>query len=241
MKKILLLTDNDELLNRFRQLLASKQLEDYEFHYAYSPNNQFFCNKYKDQDWIKPLKVKESVAALVAQYDLLFSLHCKQIFPADLVQGIKCINIHPGLNPYNRGWFPQVFSIINGLPCGATIHEIDKDLDHGAIIAQKAIDIKPWDTSLSAYNKTLDVELELLDQYLVPILSDNYTTSIPAEGNVNLKKDFNALCEINLQDSDTFLNHINRLRALTHGEYMNAYFIDEEGNKVYLKLSLHKQ
>ena len=37
---------------------------------------------------------------------------------------------------------------------------------------------------------------------------------------------------------DTFRNHINKLRALTHGDFMNAYFLDEKGNKVYLKLEL---
>src|SRR5690349_163732 len=70
----------------------------------------------------------------VAAADVVISLHSKQIFPPGLVSGARCVNVHPGLNPFNRGWTPHVFSLVNGLPAGATIHEIDAEIDHGAII-----------------------------------------------------------------------------------------------------------
>jgi methionyl-tRNA formyltransferase len=154
---------------------------------------------------------------------------------------VKCINVHPGLNPYNRGWFPHVFSILNSHPCGATIHEMDEQLDHGPIICQKEVDVEMWDTSLTLYNKILDAEMYLLEQNIEKILSGDYKTVIKGEGNVNLKKDFDDLCKIDLDNVDTFRNHINRLRALTHGDYKNAYFIDDSGNKIYLKLELRKE
>ena len=56
-----------------------------------------------------------------------------------------------------------------------------------------------------------------------------------------MKKDFDALCEIDLDDYDTFRNYINKLRALTHGSYANAYIIDDFGNKIHLKLELKKE
>jgi methionyl-tRNA formyltransferase len=244
MKKILVLTDNEELLNRFKSLLHESKLEDslkYKFDYAFSFNNKAFLEKFASVDWIKPVKVKEDVDFLSTEYDMILSLHCKQIFPANLVNKVKCINVHPGLNPHNRGWFPQVFSIINSLPCGATIHEIDEHLDHGPIICQKEVKIEMWDTSLTAYNKILDAEIDLLSENLEKILSQNYETIIKEEGNLNLKKDFDNLCQIDLDNKDTFKNHINKLRALTHGNYANAYFIDDFGNKVYLKLELKKE
>lgn len=185
--------------------------------------------------------MKDEVDFLVKEYDMIFSLHCKQIFPSKLVNHVKCINVHPGLNPNNRGWFPQVFSIINSLPCGATIHEIDEHLDHGPIICQKEVKIEMWDTSLTAYNKILDAEIELLSENLLNILNYEYETTVKEEGNLNLKKDFDDLCKIDLDDRDTFRNHINKLRALTHGDYANAYFIDDLGNKIYLKLELKKE
>jgi len=93
------------------------------------------------------VKDEETKNKIISDYDLVFSLHCKQIFPKRLVENVCCINFHPGLNPYNRGWYPQAFSIINGLPDGSTIHLMDSEVDHGAIIAQKKVDIKVSDTS----------------------------------------------------------------------------------------------
>jgi methionyl-tRNA formyltransferase len=244
MKKILLLTDNVELLNRFKLLVHKNELRFSilcKFDYAFSFNNKLFLEKYKNVDWIKPVNVKKDSNILITDYDMIFSLHCKQLFPDNLVNKIKCINIHPGLNPYNRGWFPQVFSIINSLPSGATIHEMDEQIDHGKVICQKQIKIEMWDTSITAYDKILDAEIDLLLENLEKIINGNYETTIKDEGNLNMKKDFENLCLIDLDNKDTFKNHINKLRALTHGNYANAYFFDDFGNKVYLKLELKKE
>ena len=87
----------------------------------------------------------------------------------------------------------------------------------------------------------MDAEIELLSANLVNILNGEYETEIKEEGNLNLKKDFDALCKIDLDDNDTFRNHINKLRALTHGNYANAYIIDDSCNKIHLKLELKKE
>ena len=243
MKNILVFVDNEEILQRFKELTITKALEKkrgLKFEYAYSPRNPLFSKKFHTADWIKPILIKENIDWIIMKYELVFSLHSKQIFPSELVKKIRCINIHPGLNPFNRGWFPHVFSIINSLPCGATIHEIDEHLDHGPIICQKEVRVEEHDTSLSTYNKILDAESELISKYLESIINGNYTTHVKGKGNLNKKKDYLKLCEIDLYDKDTFKNHINKLRALTHGNYSNAYFKDESGNKIFLKLELTK-
>ncbi len=84
-----------------------------------------------------PICLKECDNSFFDKYILFISLHCKQIFPQRLTDNYRCINIHPGYNPYNRGWFPQVFSILNKNTAGVTIHEIDQELDHGPIIYQE--------------------------------------------------------------------------------------------------------
>jgi dTDP-4-amino-4,6-dideoxyglucose formyltransferase len=244
MKRILVITDNDFLLKKFKDLVEMhKDFSgfNYVFSYAYSPTNDLFISQYQSVDWIRPLSVKNEVDYLVNQFDVIFSLHCKQLFPTRLVKSVRCINIHPGLNPFNRGWFPQVFSIINGLPCGVTIHEIDEYLDHGPIIAQQEVKIEKWDTSLTAYDRLLNAEIELLDRNIHKIISGAYKTFLVAEGNLNLKKDFNQLCKIELDQVDSFLNHLNRLRALTHGNYSNAYFEDEHGSKIFVKIELTRK
>lgn len=53
------------------------------------------------------------------------------------------------------------------------------------------------------------------------------------------KSDFNELLELNMKKEGTFLYFYNHLRALSHGEYKNAYFIDpKSGKKIYIKLDI---
>lgn len=238
-KKILIVSDNAFLIKSFSELTKPYQ-EHIEVTYSCSVTNQALLNNKTIQLEITALNIKSKWEEISKTYDLIFSLHCKQLFPDELVRKVKCINVHPGLNPYNRGWFPQVFSIINHKKAGATIHEIDEELDHGAIIAQKEIVIEKWDTSLTAYNKIQNAEVELLKENLQIILDGNYKVKLPdEEGNVNLKKDFNALCAIDLEKKVTMNEAIDYLRAMTHGKYKNAYFTDQQsGKRIYVTIDL---
>ena len=192
---------------------------------------------------VSSVKVKTDFRSIISNHNLVISLHCKQLFPKELVESVRCVNVHPGLNPFNRGWFPQVFSILNGLPTGATIHEIDEHLDHGNIIAQKEVPNFKWDTSIDIYDRVLEAELELIQQHLSSILDGSYATTQPStEGNVNLKKDFDKLCQLDLNKKQTVSETIDLLRALTHGTYQNAYFIDpESGEQVYISVKLNRK
>lgn len=185
------------------------------------------------------MNVKTSIQLLQESFDLIISVHCKQLFPAELVSSVRCINVHPGFNPFNRGWYPQVFSLINGLPCGVTIHEMDEQLDHGPIIVQRRYTVRSWDTSGSIYRGLMSLERDLLLEYFPVLRSGQYTTTLPeCDGNLNLKRQFEDLCAIDLEEVASFRVLINRLRALTHDEFNNAYFIDESGTKVFVRVFL---
>ncbi|MEM1114288.1 MAG: dTDP-4-amino-4,6-dideoxyglucose formyltransferase [Pseudomonadota bacterium] len=189
------------------------------------------------------IDVKAETDWILGEFGLVVSMHSKQIFPSKLVNGVRCINVHPGLNPYNRGWFPQVFSIINGMPMGVTIHEIDEELDNGPIIAQQPYDVKSWDTSGSVYRKIMEMERELVLQHFESILNASYSKHSPkSEGNLNLKRDFDELKQLDLDEEGTFRDFLNRLRALTHDEFKNAYFVDESsGRRVFVRVLLEPE
>lgn len=229
------------MIKEFKNLIADEKYTDFQFDFAYSYYNKTIANDNALANWIRPLNVKKETTKIIAEFQLLISLHCKQIFPPELVNGIKCINVHPGLNPYNRGWFPQVFSIINGLPAGATIHEIDEELDHGPVIAQKEIKIEETDTSNTAYLKIQNLEIELLKEHLLSILNNTYTSTTTTEGNVNLKKDFDELCKLDLNSTGTLKEHLNLLRALSHDNYPNAWFLDNNGEKIFVSVEFKKK
>jgi len=241
LKNTLIITDNIELLSFIKSLVKELEIEDkVKIDYMYSSKNKI--PEILIQSGAQPvdLSSKEQCTNLTKDYEIIISAHCKQIFPDTLTQSVKCINIHPGFNPFNRGWYPQVFSIINKQPAGATIHEMDQKIDHGPIICQKMVNIEEVDTSIDVYNKVIAAEKELLREFLIPILSLSYDTKAPtSEGNYNSIKDFKNLCELDLDDVSTLRDHINLLRALSHGDYRNAFFIDKDQSKIFVKISLN--
>ncbi len=179
---------------------------------------------------------------LISEYNLIISAHCKKIFPGKLVKSVRCINIHPGYNPYNRGWYPQVFSILNKLPFGATIHEMSEELDSGDIIIQEEITINSTDNSLSLYNKVLEKEITLFKDNFDKIIKGNYKKIKPlVKGNLNSKADFNKLCQLDLNHIGTMGEHIDLLRALSHGDFKNAYFLNEKNEKITVKIELDSE
>lgn len=234
---ILVITDNLFIFEEFKKITFQPVYKKINFDYRFSKNNTTLINKKYDD--FMPIDLKKDYIELINKYELIISLHCKQIFPSELVNNIRCINIHPGLNPYNRGWFPQVFSIINKFPIGVTIHEMDEQLNHGPIIIQKELKIYDWETSYDVYKRILLLEIELLRENLVKIIYNDYKAYPPnLEGNLNYKKDFAKLCEIDLDKKVTYREAIEYLRAMSFKGYKNAYFYDEDGNKIFVEIEL---
>lgn len=243
MKKILVVTDNGLLYKQVKSILFD-EFEDIADLFDFkrtklSKSPHLYTDGVEELDEVN---VKEEYEDIINNYDLVISLHCKQIFPLALVKSIPCINIHPGYNPYNRGWYPQVFAIINKERLGATIHLMDEHVDHGAIIARKEVDIKSFYTSKEAYERVLEVELELFRDNIRQIVDGGYKTIQPEiAGDYHSIDDYKKLCKIDLKEQLTFGDAIDKLRALSHGAYKNAYFIDDKGNKVFVKIELTKE
>ncbi|WP_026978347.1 dTDP-4-amino-4,6-dideoxyglucose formyltransferase [Flavobacterium tegetincola] len=247
-KNIIVISDNQFMMQSFAEIISKKQIDSINVSYAISPYSNYLDFNILTENRseiinVLDLKNQDTVKQVIKEYDLIFSIHCKQLFPKELVDNVKCINVHPGYNPLNRGWYPQVFAIINDTNIGATIHEIDEFMDHGAIIARAFVEKKYSDTSLSLYNRIIEKEIELIDEHLLSIITNTYKTSAPeSEGNLYLKKDFNKLTEIQLDERLSALEFINKLRALTHGTYKNAYFVNpENGKKVFLSINVEEE
>ena len=239
-KNIAILTDNRLLAKKFERIIQSiNSIEKIDFYVSpYSDITDFEISGIETLD-IKNLKDAEYI---IDNYDLVFSIHSKQMFPPNVVNNVKCINVHPGYNPINRGWYPQVFAIINETIVGSTIHEMDEELDNGLIIAQRIVEQKSTDTSLTLYNRIVESEIALIEENIQSIIDGNYVGKMASEkGRLFLKKDFNKLKEIDLNQKVTYREAIDRFRALTHGAYSNAYFIDKDSNKVYITIDLKKE
>lgn len=240
--EICVIADNEVLYNEFRNIIKKYEKTKYRFSFFYSELNLEFKTKYNGDKMFLPISLKQQTDELLKKYDLFLSLHCKQIFPQKLVENCRCINIHPGFNPYNRGYFSQAFSIINKKPVGVTIHEMDKELDHGPIIVQKEVEIESSDTSYDVYKKIQVLEVDLLTRYIDKILNGSYELIyLKEKGNMNKKSDFIDLCRLDKNRIGTFGEFIDVLRATTFLNYNNAFFYNENGEKVYVSIQLKKQ
>ncbi|MET4001087.1 dTDP-4-amino-4,6-dideoxyglucose formyltransferase [Marinobacterium sp. MBR-109] len=192
-----------------------------------------------DSGLISELDITSSYRSLCEEFDLGVSCHCKQIFPEALVSVIPCFNFHPGLNPHNRGWFPQVFSIINGKPVGATLHRMDKEIDHGPVIDQVEVDVRDWDTSKSVYDRVLSEEFKLFNKWIDRLIRFEYEEKkLDSVGNYNSITDFKKLCEIDLQKKVTFKEAIDYLRAMTFDGYDNAFFEGDDGKNIFVSINI---
>lgn len=241
-KNTLVISDNVSQFKKFIDLLHRRNLDISSFTFHCSIGNESFKQLANELPSVTPIDLNQATIYILNTYDLILSLHCMQIFPAELIDAVKCINIHPGYNPMNRGWYPQVFAIIYNLPTGATIHEMSTEIDNGPIIARKEVPVYSHDTSLSVYQRICEAEMELLNEYLILILENKYTTFQPeSEGHIFYKKDFQSLCKLDLNTTVTMKSCIDLLRALSHGEYNNAYFYDQNNNMIFVRLILEKQ
>lgn len=239
MKKILVISDNETLVRHFKKVINEQSIERIaDFDYCFS-----FSNKSTEPLvalGMKPVNLKqEGVCENIAgTYQIVLSVHCKQIFPAYLVRNTTCINFHPGFNPYNRGWYPQVFSIINKKPIGVTIHIMDELVDHGPIIVQNEVFIEEYETSLDVYNKVIELEKDLIEKHLNNLVVGDFQSQIiTEEGNYNSIQNFNELCILDMNNVGTLQEHIDLLRALTHGSFKNAFYLDGE-KKIYVRIEM---
>lgn len=238
--RVLVISDNIILYNKVKGIVNRVNPQGVCFDFKHSPDSSPLANH---EDFIgrsATIDVNKEVELLIKSYDLIISLHCFQFFPEVLVKNVRCVNIHPGYNPVNRGWYPQVFAILYNLDIGATIHEMDAKLDNGPIIAREKVEKYSFDTSLSLYDRVLEKEIDLFEKYFSDIINNSYSTFFPEEnGNFFSKKDFNNLCEVDLSRTGTFSEFYDYLRAMSHGTYQNLFFIDEKtGVKVKLKLEV---
>ncbi len=87
-------------------------------------------------------------------------------------------NLHASLLPEYRGAAPINWAIINGeTRTGVTTFLLNHEIDKGAIIEQRAVDILPEDNIGTLYDKLMHIGSELVTQTVDRVASGDYTTT----------------------------------------------------------------
>lgn len=149
------------------------------------------------------------------------------------------INLHPSYLPYNRGAYPNVWSIVDGTPAGATLHFIDDGVDTGDIIAQTQVPVEPFDTGKSLYKKLEIESLKFFIRTWRKIKAGKFEKKKQTAegGSFHYVKDIDEIDEIHLGKEYAAKDLLNILRARTFPPHSGAYIRHKE-KKIFLKLEM---
>jgi methionyl-tRNA formyltransferase len=202
--------------------------------FAISSENIFDGSCLADPDVLASIQKLEPDIGVSVLFDYILSSEFLGMFPKG------CINIHPAYLPYNRGSYPNIFSIVDGTPAGATVHYMEETIDTGDIIGQKEVEVRLSDTGESLYRK---LEQACIDVFIDvwPSLVNGPIERTPQrskEGTVHRYKDVDEIDEIDLEREYRAHDLIAVIRARTFVPYKGAFIKDKDGKKIYLRLSL---
>jgi len=128
---------------------------------------------------VKAIGNREINKHTIENADLIVSFGYRKIIKSNQIKFSKrpIINLHISYLPYNKGSHPNFWSFVEKTPKGVTIHEIDKKVDNGPIIARRKIVFKKQNNlTFKNTQEFLIKEIEkLFIQNYVKILSGNYS------------------------------------------------------------------
>lgn len=142
----------------------------------------------------------------------------------------KTINVHPSLLPKLRGASPLQSAILSESDTGVTIIKLDKEMDHGPILAQQKLDIEwpPYVSELKESTAKLggEMALKVIEDIKENKLVEKEQNHSEATFTKKIEK---ALAEINLNDAPEI--NLRKIRAL---QDYNPFFYDN-GKRVIIK------
>lgn len=186
-----------------------------------------------------------SIRSVISSYrpDVIITCYWAHLLTPEVfnIPTSGCINFHPALLPYNRGWYPSIWPFIDGTPCGVTLNYIDEGADTGSIIAQRVVGIAEEDTAGTVYDKCKQVIFDLFKDAWVKLKGDGIMLS-PQNHSVatyHSKKDGNELNKIYLESKYKVKDLFNLLKARTFGDRSFAYY-EKDGNRYSVRIIIEK-
>ena len=194
---------------------------------TWAENNSVECvtpSKLKDTDFLSKL----------SGYNLFIVASYGKIIPKEVIDipQYKVLNIHPSLLPKYRGASPLQEQILNNeKDVGVSVMQIDVEMDHGPVIAQRKIIIKNWPIGFIMIQEFL---AKAGAELLAEILPDWIKGKVTAKDQEHKEATFTKKVEkadglIDIKSSDQFKNY---LKVLAYEEWPRAYFeIEKDGKK----------
>lgn len=151
----------------------------------------------------------------------LLSVFFGHILPSTVLDAYdgRAANVHPSFLPWGRGKHPNVWSILEGTPAGASLHVMTEEVDRGPILAQRTVDSHLGDTGASLYSKLERACADLVIEAWPGIADLLPGAPQPDGGSYHEAAEFATLAEYDLSASHEAAALFHRLRALTFPPY----------------------
>ena len=122
-----------------------------------------------DAEIIATLREHQVDLVILAGYMRLLSPEFVQAFPQ------RILNIHPSLLPAFPGLDAQEQALVYGVQvAGCTVHFVDEELDHGAIVLQKAVPVLESDDAHTLAARILEQEHIAYSEAIARVISGQY-------------------------------------------------------------------
>ncbi|MCU0199582.1 methionyl-tRNA formyltransferase [Levilactobacillus brevis] len=134
-----------------------------------------------DIEVLQPEKISgspEMARAIELAPDLIVTAAFGQFLPTKLLKAAKvaAVNVHASLLPKYRGGAPVHYAIMNGdSETGVSIMFMEKKMDAGAVLAQRAVPITDQDDVGTMFAKLSDLGRDLLLETLPKLLAGELT------------------------------------------------------------------
>ena len=171
----------------------------------------------RDENFINEIRKQNCDTFIVMAYG--------KIIPEEIlnIPKAKSLNIHPSILPKFRGSCPIESAILaDDRKTGVTIIRMDKEMDHGPIVAKKEIAIDPWPPIANDLGRKLveagsDLLVSILPDWIIGKITEQEQEHVSATYTKKIEKE-DGLIDLT---SDPYKNY---LKIQAYAGWPSAYF-----------------
>lgn len=148
----------------------------------------------------------------------LLSVYFAHVLDTELLDaaGGRAVNLHASLLPWFRGAHTNVWPLVERGPAGVSLHLMVPAVDAGAILAQREIPVRPWDTAATLYDRLEAAAVGLLkDEWPAGVLQASPGRPQSGGGSMHRVRDLAALDRYDLDAHPDARALFDLLRART--------------------------
>lgn len=124
---------------------------------------------------------------VIPSADIIVS-YCYRYILKDEALKIPAVNLHNSFLPWGRGAQPLFWSVVDGEPCGVSIHWMDAGLDTGVVIARRKVMLSDEMTFREAY--------EAQHRLLAQLFAEHWEYIRNKAGTFHTMTEFNAVQDV---------------------------------------------